>query len=86
MQWIRRYSVVKMSSDPMYGHDRTFDSGFDADAMIEHAQYLAESMENICVIESRYAGEENMRRGISFDSHIIWADWLFPRDRRVKEG
>lgn len=85
MEWIVQYDVVQMSSDPMYGNDRTLESGLDANAMITYAEYLAMTRENICVIERRFCGGENYKRGFEFDSHIIWADWLFPRDRRMKE-
>lgn len=84
MEWIVQYDVVQMSSDPMYGNDRTLETGLDADAMITHAEYLAMTREDICVIERRFCGGENYKRGIEFDSHIIWADWLEPKDRRGK--
>ena len=54
MEWIVQYDVVQMSSDPMYGNDRTLESGLDAAPMIAHAEYLAMTRENVCVIERRF--------------------------------
>lgn len=82
MEWIRQYAIVQMSSDPMYGNDRTLETGLEAAPTIAHAEYLAMTRENICVIEQLFAGGENYKRGIEFDSQIIWADWLDPKDRR----
>lgn len=76
MDWIRRYAVVQMDSNPMYGKSTTLAVYEDKAQAVERAKALSIVQKNICIIENRYASVENLERGFPFDSHVRWASWL----------
>lgn len=76
MDWIRKYAVVQMDSNPMYGRDLTLEVFDDAREAIARAKALSNVRRGLCVIERLYASVANLKKGITFDSHILWASWL----------
>lgn len=76
MDWIIKYAIVAMDSNPMCGHDQTLSELDDKEQDIEQAKKLAMTRRNICVEKRRYACMENLRKGLTFDQSICWACWL----------
>lgn len=76
MSFIIRYAIVVLSPHPMYGKDTTWEVFEFKDNAVSFAKVLSKREPNVCVIERRYASEENLKRGITFDDHIVWAAWL----------
>lgn len=76
MDWIRRYAIVYMDSNPMYGRDLTLEEFETESEAITRAKELSKVRRNLCVEERRYASVANFYKGITFDSHVRWASWL----------
>lgn len=76
MDWIRRYAVVQMDDNPMYGRDLTLEVFETYAEAVTRARALSVVRRNLCVIERMYASVANLKKGITFDSHIRWASWL----------
>lgn len=74
--WIRRCKIMKLSLHPMYGRDTVLATYSDQDVAIRQAKRLLAKHGDLCVVEFRYASEENLARDFEFDSHIRWASWL----------
>ena len=76
MEWIIKYAVVRVDSNPMYGRNRTLDVFDDKETAIEVAKLAASDREDVCVEKRRYACEENLKKGFTFDQSICWASWM----------
>lgn len=74
--WIRRYKIMKPSPHPRYGGDIVLDTYVDYTNALQRAKMLLSKHSDLCVVEFRYASEENLARNFEFDSHIRWASWL----------
>lgn len=74
--WIRRYKIMKLSNHPRYGGDIILETYCDLPCAIVRAKQLLAKHDDLCVVEFRYASEENLARNIEFDSQIRWASWL----------
>lgn len=76
MDWIRKYAVVQMDSNPMYGRDITLEVFDDEAEAVARAKALSKVRYNLCVEERRYTGVANLKKGLVFDSHVRWASWM----------
>ena len=76
MEWIIVYAVVCMGGGPMYGRSKTIDVFGDKETAIEVAKIAACDRKDICVEKRRYACEENLKKGFTFDQSICWASWM----------
>lgn len=74
--WIRRYKIMKLSPDPMYGRDTVIETYCDLPCAIARAKLMLKKHGDLCVVEYRYASERNLANNFSFDQHIRWASWL----------
>lgn len=77
--FIHHYAIVKMSSDPMYGRDQTIRELSDRNLAISLAKQIPG--DNICVEHLRYASQENLQKGFTFDRSVCWAKWMKGKNR-----
>lgn len=76
MDWIHRYAVVQMDSNPMYGRDLTLEVFETESKATARAKALSKVRRNLCVIDRRYASVANLKKCLETDSHVCWASWM----------
>lgn len=79
--WIYRYKITKLSPAPMYGRDVVLETHTDLTQAIDQAKRMLKNHGELCVIEHRYASEENLAKDFHFDCSVRWASWLSKEER-----